>query len=114
MSPVIVLKDGEVYAVLGSPGGSRIINYVGYALIGLLDYGMDMQAAVNLPRVSNRNGATSLEKNTSLDKIKTDLEKLGHQVNLIQMTSGIHGVLKTDKGWQGAADPRREGTSIGL
>jgi gamma-glutamyltranspeptidase/glutathione hydrolase len=114
MSPVIVLKDGEVYAVLGSPGGSRIINYVAYALIGLLDYGLDMQSAANLPRVSNRNGATSLEKNTPLDKIKTDLEQLGHTVNMIQMTSGIHGILKTNKGWQGAADPRREGTSLGF
>ncbi|GHB74986.1 gamma-glutamyltranspeptidase [Psychrosphaera saromensis] len=114
MSPVIVLKDGEVFAVLGSPGGSRIINYVAYALIGLLDYGLDMQAAANLPRVSNRNGATSLEINTPLDKIKADLEQLGHTVNMIQMTSGVHGILKTNKGWQGAADPRREGTSVGL
>jgi gamma-glutamyltranspeptidase/glutathione hydrolase len=114
MSPVIVLKDGEVFAVLGSPGGSRIINYVAYALIGLLDYGLDMQAAANLPRVSNRNGATSLEINTPLYKIKADLEQLGHTVNMIQMTSGVHGILKTNKGWQGAADPRREGTSVGL
>ncbi|MDU0111629.1 gamma-glutamyltransferase [Psychrosphaera aquimarina] len=114
MTPVIVLKDGEVFAVLGSPGGSRIINYVGYALIGLLDYGMDMQEVVNLPRVSNRNGATSLEKNTKLDLIKPELEKLGHKVNMVEMTSGIHGIMKTKKGWQGAADPRREGTAIGL
>jgi gamma-glutamyltranspeptidase/glutathione hydrolase len=114
MSPVIVLKDGEVYAVLGSPGGSRIINYVGYALVGLLDYGFDMQTVVNLPRISNRNGATALEKNRKLEKVKAELEKLGHKVNMVDMTSGIHGILKTSKGWQGAADPRREGTAVGL
>jgi len=114
MSPVIVLKDGEVYAVLGSPGGSRIINYVGYALIGLLDYGLDMQAVADLPRISNRNGATALEKNTKLKALKPALEKLGHKVNMVEMTSGIHGIVKTKKGWQGAADPRREGTAIGL
>ncbi len=116
MTPVIVLKDGEVFAVLGSPGGSRIINYVGYALIGLLDYGMDMQQVVNLPRVSNRNGATSLEKNTKLEQIKAQLEQFGHNVRMVNMTSGIHGILRTDKHgkYQGAADPRREGTAIGM
>lgn len=116
MTPVIVLKDGEVFAVLGSPGGSRIINYVGYALIGLLDYGLDMQQVVNLPRVSNRNGATSLEKNTKLENIKGQLEQLGHKVRMVDMTSGIHGIMTSKKQgkYQGAADPRREGTAIGM
>ncbi|NVK24823.1 MAG: gamma-glutamyltransferase [Gammaproteobacteria bacterium] len=114
MTPVMVFKDDELFAVLGSPGGSRIINYVGYALIGLLDYGMDMKQVADMPRISNRNGATGLEKNTSLEKLKPQLERLGHKVRMTDMTSGIHGVLKTDKGWQGAADPRREGTAVGL
>jgi len=114
MTPVIVFKDNEVYAVIGSPGGSRIINYVGYALVGLLDYGLDMQEVVNLPRVSNRNGITSLEKNMVPNKTKRALERLGHRVKMMNMTSGIHGILKTEKGWQGAADPRREGTAVGL
>lgn len=114
MSPVIVFKDDEVFAVLGSPGGSRIINYVGYALVGLLDYGLDMKQVADLPRVSNRNGVTSLEKGLSTKRLQKALEKLGHKVKVVNMTSGIHGILKTDKGWQGAADPRREGTAVGL
>ena len=114
MSPVIVFKDNEVFAVIGSPGGSRIINYVGYALIGLLDYGLDMQQVADLPRVSNRNGVTALEKGLTPNKLKKSLESLGHRVKMVNMTSGIHGILKTEKGWQGAADPRREGTAVGL
>lgn len=114
MSPVIVFKDNEVFAVIGSPGGSRIINYVGYALIGLLDYGLDMKQVADLARVSNRNSVTALEKGLTPNKLKRSLEKLGHKVKMVNMTSGIHGVLKTDKGWQGAADPRREGTAVGL
>ena len=114
MSPVIVFKDDEVFAVIGSPGGSRIINYVGYALIGLLDYGLDMKQVADLARVSNRNGVTALEKGLTPNKLKNSLEKLGHRVKMVNMTSGIHGILKTDKGWQGAADPRREGTAVGL
>lgn len=114
MTPVIVFKDGEVFAVIGSPGGSRIINYVGYALLGLLEYGLDMKAVVEMPRVSNRNGYTSLENRTSMNAIKLELEKKGHKVKLLNLTSGIHGVLKTKEGWQGAADPRREGTAEGF
>lgn len=114
MTPVIVFKDGKVHAVIGSPGGSRIINYVGYALLGLLEYNMDMQQVADIARVSNRNGVTSLEKNMSSLKLKRQLERLGHKVKMVNMTSGIHGILKTDKGWQGAADPRREGTAVGL
>ena len=77
---------------------------------------MDMQQVVNLPRVSNRNGATSLEKNTKLEQIKAQLEQFGHNVRMVNMTSGIHGILRTDKRgkYQGAADPRREGTAIGM
>ena len=114
MTPVIVFKDNKVFAVLGSPGGSRIINYVGYALVGLLEYEMDMKQVVDAPRISNRNGYTSLEAGYSLERIQVDLEKRGHKVRLMNMTSGIHGILRTEKGWQGAADPRREGTAIGL
>lgn len=114
MSPVIVFKDNAVYAVIGSPGGSRIINYVGYALLGLLNYGLDMQQVADLPRVSNRNGYTALEKDLVPISTKQALERLGHKVKMVNMTSGIHGILRTEQGWQGAADPRREGTAAGL
>lgn len=114
MTPVIIFKDNQVYAVLGSPGGSRIINYVGYAIIGLLDYGLDMKEVADLPRISNRNSVTSLEKGLTSNRLKRSLERMGHKVKLVNMTSGIHGILKTDNGWQGAADPRREGTAVGL
>ena len=114
MSPVIVFKNDELYAVIGSPGGSRIINYVGFALVGLLEYGMDMQAVVDSPRVSNRNGYTGLEANQGLEALKSALMQKGHRVKVLPMTSGIHGILKTKEGWQGAADPRREGTAVGL
>ena len=114
MTPVIVLKDNKVFALIGSPGGSRIINYVGYALIGLLDYKMDMKQVVDLPRISNRNSYTSLENRAELLEIKPELEAKGHKVRMLNLTSGIHGILKVEGGWQGAADPRREGTSEGL
>lgn len=114
MTPVIVMKDKKLFAVLGSPGGSRIINYVGYALLGLLEFGLDIDDVVNGPRFSNRNGYTSLEKGSILTQYKTQLENMGHTVKLSELTSGIHAIIKTKDGWKGAADPRREGTAKGF
>ncbi len=50
MAPTIVLKDGKLFLVLGSPGGPRIITTVANILMGVVDYGMDIQTAVNAPR----------------------------------------------------------------
>ena len=50
MTPTIVLKDGKLFLVLGSPGGPRIITTVANILMGVVDYGMNIQEAVNAPR----------------------------------------------------------------
>lgn len=50
MTPTIVLKDGKLFMVTGSPGGPTIINTVAHILMGVIDYGMDVQQAVNAPR----------------------------------------------------------------
>ena len=50
MAPSIVLKDGKPFLVLGSPGGARIITTVANILMGVIDYGLNIQEAVNAPR----------------------------------------------------------------
>ena len=50
MTPTIVVKDGKLLLVLGSPGGPRIITTVANVLLGVVDYGLNMQEAVNAPR----------------------------------------------------------------
>ena len=63
MAPTIVYDGGgRIVMVVGSPGGNAIINYVAKALIGVLDWGLDPQAAVDLPNVGSRNGPTELER----------------------------------------------------
>ena len=56
MAPTIVMKDGEPYLLVGSPGGSRIINYVAKTLVAVLDWKMHPQQAVSLGHFVNRNG----------------------------------------------------------
>ncbi len=114
MDPVIVFnKDGSFFAAVGSPGGPRIIGYVTETLIALLDWHMDMQRAVALPRFLDRNGPLEIEKGTSLEKLVPQLRQLGHEVKPVEMNSGLHGIRDAGGVLDGGADPRREGKVIG-
>ena len=114
MSPTLVFgADGRPVLALGSPGGSRIIGYVLQTLVAVLDWGLDIQAAVELPHAVNRNGPTDLEEGTPLTALKPALEALGHEVRLRKLTSGLHAIAITPGGLEGAADPRREGVALG-
>ena len=114
MAPTIVLDDtNKPMLALGSPGGPRIVDYVAETLVGVLDWGLDIQTAINLPHMANRNGATELEQGTALAKLKPALEALGHSVALTEMTSGLTGIQLSDGHLTGGADPRREGAAVG-
>ena len=54
MTPTIVVHDGKTVMVLGSPGSSKIITTVANVLMGVVDYGMNIQEAVNAPRFHNQ------------------------------------------------------------
>ncbi|KID57025.1 gamma-glutamyltransferase [Pseudoalteromonas luteoviolacea] len=114
MAPVMVFnKDGSLKLVVGSPGGSRIINYVAQTVIGVLDWGLTPQQAINLPRVTNRNKYTTLEKGTALKAMKPWLESKGHKVRISDLNSGIHAIEIKEGLLFGGADPRREGVALG-
>jgi gamma-glutamyltranspeptidase/glutathione hydrolase len=114
MSPTLVFdEDGDLFATVGSPGGSRIIAYVTKTLIGLIDWKLGMQAAIDLPTHVNRNGTTELEKGTPLEERADGLRRLGHDVKIRTLTSGLHGIRVTPYGYDGGADRRREGEALG-
>ncbi len=113
MAPIIVMQEGKPYLLLGSPGGSAIINYVAKTLVGVLDWNMDIQTAIDLPNMGSRNKQTELERGTALQALMPGLEKMGHQVELMEFPSGVHGIMIGPDGLRGGADPRREGVAIG-
>lgn len=81
MVPTIVVKDGKPYLVLGSPGGARIPTTVANILMGVIDYGMDIQEAVNAPRFHHQwePDEISLEQWFSPDTVEK-LRQMGHKV----------------------------------
>ena len=81
--------------------------------IGALDRKLDIQQAIELPNFGSRNGPTELERDTAAEGWAVPLRALGHEVRLIEMTSGVHAIQRTPDGWRGGADPRREGAAQG-
>ena len=113
MAPTVLLEGGRVRMALGSPGGSMIINYVAKALVGTLDWGLDIQSAIELPNFGSRNGPTLIEQASAYEKLASELAEVGHQVERIPLASGLHGIERVPGGWRGGADPRREGVARG-
>uniref|UniRef100_A0A0S4TWQ8 Gamma-glutamyltranspeptidase n=1 Tax=Ralstonia solanacearum TaxID=305 RepID=A0A0S4TWQ8_RALSL len=121
MAPTLVFERDSgrlVAAALGSPGGSQIIEYVSKTLIGLLDWDMDVQRAINLPNFGSCNGPTEVERGLVTQTLVQGLKARGHDVAQIGMTSGTQAIVRRRRddgrwGWAGGADPRREGVALG-
>jgi gamma-glutamyltranspeptidase/glutathione hydrolase len=81
MTPTIVVRDGRPFLVLGSPGSSKIITTVANVLMGVIDYGMNIQEAVDAPRFHNQwlPDLLNVERWFSPDTVH-DLEKMGYHV----------------------------------
>lgn len=83
MTPTIVVHDGKTVMVLGSPGSSKIITTVANVLMGVVDYGMNIQEAVNAPRFHNQwlPDLVNVEKWTSPDTLNT-LRNMGYEIRI--------------------------------
>jgi len=115
MAPTIVLDDkGEFLATLGSPGGSRIIGYVTQTLVGLMDWDLTMQEAIDQPQVLDRNGPVELEERSAIVRNAPVLEEMGHKVSIRPSISGLQGIWRRGDRLEGGADRRREGVVLEL
>lgn len=113
MSPTIMFNpDGSVYAAVGSPGGPAIIGFVLKTLVGVIDWHMDMQPAMNLPHVVVPRGAPFVEKGKFDPSVIEALNAMGEDVKEYPLTSGLHGFRITPDGIDAGADTRREGNWV--
>jgi len=112
MSPVIVLdRDGRVVAALGSPGGSAILAYNAKALVGVLDWGLSIQQAFDLPNLYARGTDYFGEVSKFSPGLREALLARGVDIKAGRgEESGLHGVMLRGMGtFETGADPRREG-----
>lgn len=115
MAPTMVFDaEGRLHAVLGSPGGSRIINYVAATLVGLIDFDMAPDVLLTRPHAGSRNGPTEVEDTPAGRALGERLRAFGHAPVASPMTSGVALIMRDAEGWLGAADPRREGLAAGV
>lgn len=116
MTPTIVLKDGKPFLVLGSPGGGRIISTVANILLGVADFGLDIQTAVNAPRFHHQwlPDTTFMEPGISPDTVRI-LEKMGHRIEVQHHWSDGECIAIDPKTNErlGASDMRNNGKAVG-
>jgi gamma-glutamyltranspeptidase/glutathione hydrolase len=115
MAPVVVLDgEGGFVAALGSPGGPAILAYNLKTLVGVLDWGLTLQAAIDLPNLIARGDVYGAELDRMPAAVADGLKARG-----VTLTggrgegSGLHGVRATAAGLEGGADPRRDGVAKG-
>lgn len=119
MSPTLILKDGKPFATLGSPGGKRILSTVAMLISDLIDYDMDIQAAIDAPRINNyESGPLKIESRIPAD-VQDRLRQMGHKLEVKKAYDlyfgGAQGVVIDQRTgvMHGGADPRRDGKAIG-
>jgi len=112
MSPSIVLdKNGEFLMATGSPGGNNIIAYTVKTLVGVFEWGLDPQSAVDLPNMVARGKTVRLEKGAAPESLISAMKEMGFTVDASRgENSGLSVIMrKADGTLEGAADKRREG-----
>ena len=120
MTPTIVVKDGEPMLVTGSPGGSTIITTTMQVILNVIDHQMSLSDAVSSPRFHHQwlPDRVLVEPFALSPDTRVVLERMGHEQLLDLGTrfslGDANSVLRTERGYEGMADPRNAGTAVGV
>jgi gamma-glutamyltranspeptidase/glutathione hydrolase len=121
MSPTIILRNGEPYLCIGTPGGLRIFPSVTQAIVNIIDFKMSIQEAVEAPRIwtmgiKGTPGEKLIMENVFAEEIQAELLKKGHNVVMVnRIAGGMNGILRDRKGMlHGGACWRADGTPMGI
>ncbi len=115
MTPTIVLKDEKPILILGSPGGSTIPTAVLQVIMNYLVFGMQIQAAVNLPRIHHQwlPDQIDFENNAILYDVKENLLKKKHTIGVNRTLGRVEAIAVENGFYLGATDPRSFGGAVG-
>jgi len=117
MTPTIVLKDGQLFLILGSPGGPTIINTVLQTILNVIDYRMTIQEAVDAPRMHHQwiPDKLALERTGFAQDVREGLKARGHMLTARGTIGDCQAIMIDPKTGVrlGAADPRNDGLALG-
>ena len=117
MTPTIVLKNGEPFLIIGTPGGSTIITTVMQIILNVAIHGMDIQEAVSVPRVHSQwlPDAIIVEQRSLSKDVEQNLINRGHTIRPYRWSTigQANGIMIGEKGFYGGADPRGENATEG-
>jgi gamma-glutamyltranspeptidase/glutathione hydrolase len=114
MSPSIVFKDGSPVLIIGAPGGTYITMGILQGILNVVDFGMNAQAAVAAPRFCATSDVIELT-NRIPRYVEADLNKQGYETRRSHLSyhfAGVHAIRLTAQGWDGGADPGRDGMAM--
>ncbi|MCL8006908.1 gamma-glutamyltransferase [Gelidibacter japonicus] len=117
MTPTIIEKDGQLFMVVGTPGGSTIITSVYQTILNVIDHGMTMSEAVSEKRVHHqwKPDWISIEKGAFDDAVRAELEAMGHVIKERSSIGRVDAILVRPDGLlEGAADPRGDDWAMGI
>jgi gamma-glutamyltranspeptidase / glutathione hydrolase len=117
MTPTIITTNNRLRLVVGAPGGSTIITQVLQVILNVLEYNMDVGAAVSVPRIHHQWFPDRLRvENWGLDALTLqDLRRRGHNIQENQPWGNVNAIAVTSDGdLEGAADPRGAGSPRGF
>ncbi len=115
MAPTIVFKDDRALLAIGSPGGTRIINYVASSLYRILAEKLPVAEAIANGHIVAMGYGVEMESGHADEATLSRLRKRGHRITLKDQTSGLHAIrIDAKTGLEGGADPRREGEINGF
>ena len=116
MVPTIVVKGGKPFLVLGAPGGSMIITAVLQVMLNVMDFGMNIQDAIDFPRVHHqwKPDTLGIERGVSPDTIAL-LKKAGYSIEEAHpvVIARVEAILRNDGWLQGGHDERGPGKAVG-
>jgi gamma-glutamyltranspeptidase / glutathione hydrolase len=116
MTPSIVLdRDRQLYLIVGTPGGPKIITMVYHVISNVIDHRMRLPQAVEVPRAHHQALPDSLqvEEEGFLPNVLDSLRAIGHGIRSRGIWGDVEAIIRTSNGWQGVSDPRRGGGGAG-
>ncbi len=115
MTPVVMMKDGKPFLVIGSPGGGKIITSVLQSIINIIDFGMPLNEAIDAPRIHHQwlPDYIQAERNSLSEGVIDELKTIGYEIKTVNSFGRVEGIIfDTDGVMTGYSDRRGSGKAV--